>query len=272
MAALCKTDRSDSVAPLQRRRPSTHFAISIVNTMSMLLRPLVGQPVIVMKRCLCVKFMRSKAQPSGKTKGFSMLPTLGFWLFTSYVVSAPSAFAICSTRPPFVAQPSVASFLLAPKNLLKHARNLDMLSDSVSQLLIADTRLTLPKLIGLVRYATSEQKTAIGNGMAKVVNSCIETEPQSILAIREAVRKIDDIDLSRGFVTAQDDLDPTITIDGFSLKCDASLASSGKQGMCPAKNDENKALKTVIMPSLSSGKLFDPFRPITINKPWERFN
>jgi hypothetical protein len=206
------------------------------------------------------------------TKGFSLLPTLGFWLFTSYVVNASSAFAICSTLPPFVAQPSVARFLLAPKNLLKHTHDLDKLSDSVSQLLIADMRLTLPKLIGLVRSATSEQKTAIGNGMAKVVNSCIETEPQSILAIREAVRKIDDIDLSRGFVTVQDDLDPTITIDGFTLKCDASLASSGKLGMCPAKNDENNALKTGIMPSLSSGKLFDPFRPITIHKPWERFN
>jgi hypothetical protein len=108
--------------------------------------------------------------------------------------------------------------------------------------------------------------------MAKVVNSCIETKSQSIPAIREAVRKIDDIDLSREFVTVQDDLDPTTTIDGYTPKCDASLASSGNSGMCPAKNEESKASKTGIMPSLSTGELFDPFWPITIHKPWERFN
>jgi hypothetical protein len=182
---------------------------------------------------------------------------LGAWLVAGCVTSFSPAFAACS-KLPF----SMTELPLEPKDLLEQVRDMDMLSHSVSNLLIADSRLTLPKVLQLVRIATPEQKKAIGRGMASAVTACFTHEPHSSAAIRDAVRNLRDNELSKAFNDgiAFMELHP----DLFSA---APSVSNGDSTLSTGEKDDDAATKTQGHLGLGNDRLWDPFAPPAIRGP-----
>jgi hypothetical protein len=212
---------------------------------------------------------------------------LGAWLVAGCVTGFSPAFAACSKLPFSVTEPIVKNFLLGSKYLLEQVRDMDKLSYSISNLLIANSRLTLPKVLEMIRIATPEQKKAIGTGMAGAVTACFQPEPQSGAAIRDAVRNLRDNELSKAFnngiAFTEFDPDgfnaaPSVSIGGSTLSTGASPLLSapsvggGMLGMKPAEKSDDAATKTQGRLGLGNGRLWDPFAPPAIRDPKDKLN
>jgi len=206
-------------------------------------------------------------------------------VLASLVGAGSPVFAGCSSLSSAAMQPIVENFVSGPRYLLEQTDNVERLSFAVSDLLIANGRVTLPKLIELVRVASTEQKLAIGTGMASAAKACITPEPQTSAAIRDAVRDLRDQNLSRAFnnAIAATELDPA----AFSVGPDGSIAGStlggtvtsnapsvgrGTLGINPAVVNKDQATKTDGRLGFGSTRLWDPFAAPAINNPKDRFN
>jgi hypothetical protein len=201
------------------------------------------------------------------------------------VGASSPAFAGCSSLSSGAMQPIVENFVFGPKYLLEQTENADRLSFAISDLLIANGRLTLPKIIELVRIASTEQKLAIGTGMASAAKACITPEPQTSAAIRDAVRDLRDGNLSRAFnnAIAATELDPAAfnvgpdgAIGGSTLggavTSNAPSVGRGTLGINPAVINKEQATKTDGRLGFGSNRLWDPFAAPAINNPKDRFN
>jgi len=212
--------------------------------------------------------------------------TNGLSVIVVALVGAGSpAFAGCSSLSSAAMQPIVEDFVSGPKYLLEQTDNPDRLSFSVSDLLIANARITLPKIIELVRTASTEQKLAIGTGMASAAKACLTPEPQTSAAIRDAVRDLRDQMLSRAFnnAIAATELDPSAfstgpdgAIGGSTLggavTSNAPTVGRGTLGINPAVVNKGEATKTDGRLGFGSTRLWDPFAAPAINNPKDRFN
>jgi hypothetical protein len=234
---------------------------------------------------ICARKPFHSAQPIVEKHRLRRRNVLGVWLVAGCVTGISQAFAACSKLPFSVTKPIIENFLVGPKYLLEQVSNTDELSYSVTNLLIANSRLTLPKVLELVRIATPEQKKAIGTGMAGAVTACFTPEPQSGAAIRDAVRNLRDNELSKAFNNgiAFTELDPdgfnaapSVSIGGSTLSTGASPLLSapsvggGTLDMKPAEKSDDTATKTQGRLGLRNGRLWDPFAPPTIHDPKDK--
>lgn len=180
------------------------------------------------------------------------------FILSTYIIGLSPTFAACLDVPSSSAQSAVEVFLREPKDLLKQPLDSSKLSYSVKDLLTADTKSILPILIEIARTAPSEQKTAIGSGMANATNICLTLEPSSSKAIREAVYRLGDNNLSKAFTT--------------QLELNASDVASGVEIGRPtysrgiAEKSGESWLKIRGPLDLGNGQLWNPFAPLPIHK------
>jgi hypothetical protein len=125
-------------------------------------------------------------------------------------------------------------------------------------LLTTNAQLYLPKLVELVRIATVEQKTAIAAGMVSAVEACIAHESQSVRAIREAVRNMNDSEMSKAFAMAL----PYTASEPIPHVSNSTGGPTA--GLAEENGDQPKIRRSV---DLGSDPVWNPFQPLPLPDP-----
>jgi hypothetical protein len=164
-------------------------------------------------------------------------PSWRLWALLLPLVTANSASASCSSTPWSAIQPYMERFVLNPATTLYEFPNGgDKLSYVLKDYLMADSRLVLKSVTGLIKIGNPAQKKSIGRALGSSVNGCKLTDPDAAKLIQATVEKLHDQTVSLAYALSLLDDDDSATATNSLIGKSANIGPSLEETSDPAQH------------------------------------